>query len=348
MPSASPAVQRKTYRAPGVVAGLVFDIDKFAIHDGPGIRTTVFLKGCPLRCLWCHSPESQYGRPQLLYVQRKCTGCQACIDTCPETAIGPGSVPVDAFTLARTLQPVHETDLLNTIEIDWARCTQCGDCVEVCYPGALRMCGTWRTADEVVQEVAKDEAFFRLSGGGVTLTGGEVTQQSEFAYEVLRGCKARGIHTAVETAGLAPWRIFERLAEVTDLFLYDVKHMDPQRHLALTGVPNGPILDNLRRLAAHTSRGTGSATPPLRIIVRVPCITGQNDAPANIAATAAYLREIGVAEVHLLPYNASAAAKYEWIGQGYSLPDLQTQHAETMQTLAALCAAQGLQVQIGG
>src|SRR6266545_3827712 len=173
--------------------GLVFDVDKFAIHDGPGIRTTVFLKGCPLRCLWCHSPESQFSRPQLLYVQRKCTGCQECLAVCPEDAIRLGSVPVDPFTLTRSRPPVgltasanghvngrangavgrtdlDEDRLPSTVEVDWARCTNCGACAEVCYPGALRTCGVWRTVEDVVREVAKDAAFFRLSGGGVTLT----------------------------------------------------------------------------------------------------------------------------------------------------------------------------------
>lgn len=360
--------------------GLVFDVDRFAIHDGPGIRTTVFLKGCPLHCWWCHSPESQLGRPQLLYMQGKCTGCSLCLETCPT-----GAITLDGDRAA----------------INWANCTDCGACTDVCYPGALKLSGEWETVSEVVEEVAKDAIFYHRSGGGVTLTGGEVAQQGSFAVELLRACRERGIHTAVETAGLAPWRVYAQLAEVTDLFLFDLKHMDSGRHRALTGAPNELILRNLRRLAAGAApaaapRGTaghsaahvpGTGGTPARphtgaqppgdgdpdndstgaaprsihqttqratqragytITVRVPCIPGLNDTDENIHATAAFVRDTGLTSIHLLPYNASAAAKYAWIGRPYLLDGLTTQSAEHMQRLAGICAAHGLPVQIGG
>jgi pyruvate formate lyase activating enzyme len=338
------------------VRGLVFDVDRFAIHDGPGIRTTVFLKGCPLRCWWCHSPESQRGHPQLLYMERKCTGCGLCLDACPvealsllEMAGGQVSAPWTADHGRRTADggQAGAAPAAQTVAVDWARCTPCGACAEVCYPGALEMAGEWMMVEQVVNEVVKDAAFFATSGGGVTLTGGEVAQQATFAYEVLRGCRDRGIHTAVETAGLAPWPAYALLAQVTDLFLYDLKQMDPARHRELTGVPNRLILDNLRRLASRPQEQHGGDAP-YQIVVRVPCIPGLTDTEGNIQAIAAFVSELGIEQIHLLPYNASAAAKYAWIGQPYRLADLTPQSAEQMQCLAGICESFGLRTQIGG
>ncbi|MBI3971124.1 MAG: glycyl-radical enzyme activating protein [Chloroflexi bacterium] len=367
--------------AGGELQGLVFDIDKFAIHDGPGIRTTVYLKGCPLKCWWCHSPESQLGRPQLLYLQNKCTGCNLCLDVCPTLAIRPASEN----------SPATAADERATVGVDWPRCIECGECAAVCYPGALKMAGEWMPASRVLDEIAKDAVFFQLSGGGVTLTGGEVTQQSAFAYEVLSGCRTRGIHTAVETTGMAPWRVLSRLAEVTDLFLYDLKQMDDARHRELTGVSNELILANLRRLAAGarpeqvqsakckvqseeacgvrlgagldgTGRDRRSAAnrqngfvptgagqgAGYEIVVRVPCIPGLTDGEEDVRAIAAFASELGLRTVHLLPYNASAAAKYGWIGRPYLLLGLTTQPHEQMERLARICRERGLTVQIGG
>src|SRR6266542_4179563 len=205
--------------------GVVFDLDRFAIHDGPGIRTTVFLKGCPLTCWWCHSPESQSRRPQLLYARGRCTGCADCVTACPAGAIRAGTTPVDEAAL-RHGRPRTGAVVSTSVDVDWDRCTHCGACADACGPGALTMCGEWRAVDDVFAAIEKDRPFFERSGGGVTLSGGEVTQQGGFAYALLRRCRDAGIHTAIETCGLTSWRVLERLCQVADLFLYDVKHVD--------------------------------------------------------------------------------------------------------------------------
>ncbi len=279
--------------------GLVGDIDHFAIHDGPGIRTAVYLKGCPLHCVWCHSPETQSFAPELLYLPQKCSACGLCLDACAQGALSPLEVPpVDG----EAAQPCR-------VAVDWEKCTHCAACVAVCYTGALKMSGTWMTAAELVAQVEKDLPFFAASGGGVTLTGGEASSQPAFSRQFLAGCRALGIHTALETNGCASWQVYQELLEGVDLFLYDLKHMDDSSHRRLTGVSNHAALANLRRLAENGAR----------VIVRVPCIPGLNDDPANIAATAAFTRQVGLDGIHLLPYNSSAGAKYQWLGRDYLL-----------------------------
>lgn len=310
------------------VRGLLLDLDKFAVHDGPGIRTAVYLKGCPLHCAWCHSPESQGAHPELLYLARKCTGSGACVEACPVGAVRLVDVPAgDGRDSAPRRRAV----------IDWTRCTHCGRCVETCYSGALKMAGEWTTVGDLVAEVEKDVPFFTASGGGVTLTGGEVALQPEFSYHFLAACKARGISTALETSGLGPWRTFHALSRVTDLFLYDLKLMDDEEHRRFTGVSNRRILENLRQLASLAE-----------IVVRVPCIPGVNDSQANVAATAEFAREAGVKSIHLLPYNSAAGAKYLWTGRAYGLSGLTTQSAEQMEALAEVCRLRGLATQVGG
>jgi pyruvate formate lyase activating enzyme len=308
--------------------GLIVDVDHFAVHDGPGIRTAVYLKGCPLHCIWCHSPETQSFSPELLYNPQKCSACGLCLSVCEQGALSP--VDVDSSNLPDS--PGCR------VAVDWEKCTQCGDCTKICYPGALKMSGAWMTVTELLAEVEKDRPFFTASGGGVTLSGGEATAQAAFAYQFLANCHSLGIHTALETNGCAPWRVYEKLVRVVDLFLYDIKHMNDSCHRKLTGASNRLVKDHLRRLV-----GLGA-----EIIVRVPCIPGFNDDPGNIDATACFVAQIGVKAIHLLPYNESAGAKYEWLGRRFSLKDLTTQSSERMEQLTEICRAYELNVQVGG
>jgi pyruvate formate lyase activating enzyme len=301
--------------------GLLLDIDKFASHDGPGIRTTVFLKGCPLSCIWCHSPESRLAGPELIYQPDRCMGCWVCVEVCPHHALR-----VEG-------EPGHQA-----VTLDRSLCDVCGECAEVCYHGALKVAGRTVTVGELAAEVQKDIAFFRSSGGGVTLSGGEPARQARFSYHFLRACQEAGIHTALETTGYAQWEVMAALASVTDLFLYDVKFVDPELHRRYTGVPNRVILDNLRRLAERGSE----------VHVRVPCIAGVNDSPEQIAAVSRLVSSMGLSQIVLLPYNGAAEAKYEWLGRDFALKDTVTQSEETMNELADICRQDGLLVQIGG
>lgn len=308
--------------------GLVADIDRFAVHDGPGIRTAVYLKGCPLSCQWCHSPETQSNRPELVFYAGKCTACGLCLEACPAGALSPLKM-----TGGDQAGPACR------VGVDWTLCIHCGACTEVCYPGALKMLGRWVTAEALLAEIESDRPFFEASGGGVTLTGGEATAQPAFCRAVLAGCRARGIHTALETNGCAPWQVYQELAGLVDLFLYDLKlALDDARHSRLTGASNRLALDNLGRLAQMGAQ----------ITVRVPCIPGLNDDPENISATAALASRLGLRRIDLLPYNETAGAKYAWLGRPYPLEGLKTQSPAQMAALADLCRSFGLSPQVGG
>ena len=301
--------------------GLVLDIDRFAVHDGPGIRTAVFLKGCTLHCAWCHSPESQGFSPELIYMENKCTACGLCLEACPRAGLS--SMEASG-------------DMGCRVALDRSVCDQCGACVEVCYPGALKMSGEWWVAETLAAEVARDAPFFKSSGGGVTLSGGEASQQAEFALAFLAACKTHGLSTAIETNGAASQAVFERLAQVTDLFLFDLKQMDDAEHRRLTGASNRASLRNLQRLAELGAQ----------VVVRVPCIPGLTDTPANLTATAQWMRAHSLAHLHLLPYNPAAPAKYAWLDRAYPLAELVPQTAEVMEASAALCRSYGLDVYI--
>jgi pyruvate formate lyase activating enzyme len=282
--------------------GLLFAVDQTAIHDGPGLRMTVYLKGCPLGCLWCHSPESIGFGPEVVWYSQRCVACGACVDACPE-----GLRSMDAVT-----------------SCDRTRCRLCGACVDVCRARALEVKGCLTTAGEVADEVVRLTPFFRRSGGGLTLTGGEPTAQPEFSHAILTLCRAASIHTVVETTGFCAWQILERLATVTDLFLYDLKHADPDAHLRFCGVPLAPIVENLARL---TSSGAD-------VIIRVPLIPGCNDAPEVIAALGRLALECGATKLSLLPFNPATGGKYSWLQRPNPLPSATKQSPSDLTVLA--------------
>lgn len=266
--------------------GLIFDTDTFAIHDGPGIRLAVYFKGCPLECAWCHSPESQKSDPELIFVADRCLTCGRCVAVCPE----------DAHTVSGG---VHS--------LDRGICTTCGRCVEVCPTAALAIKGRFVEASEIADRAKRMKPFFDHSGGGITLTGGEITLQPEFAGDVLERCRAEGIHTTIETCGACTWETLEPLSSLSDLILYDVKLVDSAEHIRWTGADNRRIIDNLRRL------------PFSKVHIRVPLIPGITDTKANLAAVDRLGREMGIEQIEHLPYNESAAAKYEWLGRTFSV-----------------------------
>jgi pyruvate formate lyase activating enzyme len=299
--------------------GSVFDIKRFALHDGPGIRTTVFLKGCPMRCLWCHNPESQRREADLLMRADRCVGCGACVSACPEEAV-------------RIEAGVAVTNR--------GRCVGCGACVPACPVGAREVLGRTRTVDEVLAEIEKDVLFYDESGGGVTLSGGEPLAQPEFTLALLQACRERGIHTAVDTCGVAPAEVVERVAETADLFLYDVKTLDPARHVELTGVDVTPVLENLRRLV---ERGC-------RVWARVPLIPGINDAPDELSRVGEWIASLhGVEAMQILPYHRAGLEKLERLGRSRAMDDVPEATRDDATRAAAIVGGlAGCPVSIGG
>jgi pyruvate formate lyase activating enzyme len=276
--------------------GVIFDIDHFSVHDGAGIRTSIYLKGCTLNCKWCHSPESQKFKPEILFISSKCTGCGACVAECE---FGAQSFGFD------------EKRFYNR-EV----CRNCGDCLKSCAYEAMVLCGKEMSDQEVVEEAVQDITFFQNSGGGVTLSGGEVLQQASFAINILKGLKEHGIHTIVETSGMGYWEDLEKMSPLVDLFYYDCKLIDSKRHLEYTGQRNDLILENLKRLRTITEK----------IVLRVPLIPGgYTDGLENIMDIYKFATLHKINEVHLLPYNSNASAKYEWLAKTYVPGELMTQ-----------------------
>lgn len=309
-------------------SGIIFDIKKYSINDGPGIRTTVFFSGCPLACLWCHNPESQSLEPELLYRAGRCLDCGECAQVCPEGAI--------VLECRSSTSAGVEAELPHSrVVTDRSKCTRCQTCLATCYAGARQFSGYTATVDEVMSQVIREIPFYDQSGGGVTFSGGEPLMQPDFLSALLQACRAQEIRTCVDTSGFANWKVFEQIRGDVDLFLYDLKQMDSARHREVTGVPNEPILENLRKLSAVGAK----------CVVRIPLIPGINDDEKNLVASARFLASLpGLAGVELMGYHDLAQAKYEALGREYALVGTQAPREVEINRAAELLRSYGLNV----
>jgi pyruvate formate lyase activating enzyme len=289
------------------------------VYDGPGIRTVVFFKGCPLRCLWCDNPESQLPTPQLMYFDDKCIDCGRCIEACPTGAITAG------------------TD--EKVAVDLGVCKVSGKCVVICPTEALVMSGNVMTVDEVMSEILKDEIFFRRSKGGVTLGGGEPCAQPEFAREILKRCREKDIHTAMETCGYANWDAMQSVLEYTNLVYLDFKHMNPEEHKKLTGASNDLILSNAEKIFQLANDGK------LEVIVRFVCVPGYNDSKENLSEAAEFLAKSKVKRAELLRYHELGTPKYAVLDKEYKLDELRVDE-DYLKVLCDLVNSHGIECKV--
>jgi glycyl-radical enzyme activating protein len=274
------------------LTGCIFDIQRFSIHDGPGIRTTVFLKGCPLHCRWCHNPESQHFQGELSFLPEKCVGCGTCFKVCPQGG--------------------HSIDAGGRHLLDRPACIRCGACAQECYAGALEFIGRECTVAEALRDVLKDRPFYETSGGGMTLSGGEPMAQFAFSAALLAAARAAGLHTCIETCGFGSGASYTAIAAHVDLFYFDCKESDPARHMEYTGVPLTPILDTLALLDRLGAR----------LVLRCPVIPGLNARGDHFRAIAALAnRHPNIQAIHLLPYHPLGQGKAERLGRTCPLPD---------------------------
>lgn len=295
--------------------GLVFDVKHYAIHDGPGIRTTVFLKGCPMDCPWCHNPESKDMGTEFMWIPDRCIGCGACVKACSSDAIRFEEGP----------------------KIDEEKCVQCGGCIDSCYTEAFQQVGKEMTVDEVMDTIRKDRVFHEESGGGVTFSGGEPLAQPEFLKALLRRSKQMGVHTTVDTGGLLTPNILEEFVDLVDLWLFDLKHMDSGKHFEVIGVPNEQILENLSKLSGSN------------VWIRMPLIPGFNDCVENIKATAEFMRQQGFNEIYVLPYHKAGSEKTPRLLRCVGTTKLYEPPSDgQLEDISDIFGSYGITVKIGG
>ena len=298
-----------------IPAGLIFNIMRFALNDGPGIRTTVFLKGCPLACVWCHNPESQSARPELMFAEERCIACADCVHTCRHGALEWSGKPVR----------------------DSQKCNSCGECCQVCATDARRWMGTKISAQELLSTLQRDRILYEESGGGVTFSGGEPLSQPDFLAAALGLCRAEGIHTVVDTCGYADRKVFDRVRNLSDMMLFDLKLMDADRHREYTGAGNERILANLR----------AAMLVPKPLVVRIPVVPGINDDDRNISATIEFLGSVGAKRVDLLAYHQTGREKYRRLGLVAPVEATPPSEAQ-MQELKDRFDSKGFEVRVGG
>jgi pyruvate formate lyase activating enzyme len=297
--------------------GFVTNIQRFSIHDGPGIRTTVFMKGCNLRCFWCHNPETLAAEPELQLFLDRCIGCGECFQRCPQHA-----------------HVLENGDRRFLREL----CEGCGICAETCYAEGLVLVGDEMTVDEVVDQVLRDKPFYETSDGGVTLSGGEPLLQPAFSYAILERCRAEGVHTAIETAANFSWERVAAILPVTDLVMMDIKLMDSARHRECTGVPNERILENAHKLGEQ----------PIPLIVRTPIVPGVNDNPDDVAAIAQFAATLpSLLYYELLPFHPMATSKYTSLDLDYGAKGLKTPPNEQIEALTRVAAGFGVTARHG-